>query len=38
MDMYKGVKSEVLNTVKFDENTDLNTRYLGKENMSRLDQ
>ena len=36
-DMYEGVKSEVLSTTKFDENSDLSTTYLGKINMTRLD-
>ena len=36
-DMYEGVKSEVLGTTKFDENSDLSTTYFGKINMTRLD-
>ena len=35
--MYNGGKSEVLNTTKFDENSDLSTTYLGGINMTRLD-
>ena len=35
--MYDGVKSEVLHTTKFDENSDLSTTYLGKINMTMLD-
>ena len=35
--MYNGVKSEVLSTTKFDENSDLSTTYLGTINMTRLD-
>ena len=35
--MYDGVKSEVLYTTKFDENSDLSTTYLGRIDMSRLD-
>ena len=37
LDMYNGVKSEVLCTTKFDENSDLSTAYLGRINMTRLD-
>ena len=35
--MYDGVKSEVLNTTKFDENSNLSTAYLGRINMTSLD-
>ena len=35
--MYDGVKSEVLSTIKFDENSDLSTTSLGRRNMTRLD-
>ena len=35
--MYDGVKSEVLSTTKFDDNSDLSTTYLGRINMARLD-
>ena len=35
--MYDGVKSEVLSTTKFDENSDLSTTYSGRINMTRLD-
>ena len=37
LDMYDEVKSEVLNTTKFDENSDLSTTYLGKINMTSVD-
>ena len=37
LDMYDGVKSEVLSTIKFDENSDLSTTYLGRMDMPRLD-
>ena len=37
LDMYDGIKSEVLITTKFDENSDLSTTYLGRINMTRLD-
>ena len=29
-DVYEGIQSEILSTVRFDENTDLSTTYLGK--------
>ena len=32
LDRYKGIKSEILNTTRFDENSDLITTYLGKIN------
>ena len=35
LDMYEGVKSEILNTTRFDEKSDLGTAYLGKINMVR---
>ena len=37
MDAYEGVQSEVLYTMKFDENLEFSTIYLGKQNMSRMD-
>ena len=36
--MYDGVKSEVLRTTKFDENSDFSTTYIGRISMTRLDQ
>ena len=30
LDMYEGLESEILNTTRFDENSDLITTYLGK--------
>ena len=36
--MYDGVKSEVLSTTKIDENSDLSTMYLGRINITRLDE
>ena len=33
--MYEGVKSEALSTIKFDENSDLITRYLDRIDMIR---
>ena len=35
LDRYKGVKSEILNTARFDENSDLSTTYLDRTNMIR---
>ena len=37
LDRYEGVTSEILNTTRFDENTDLRTTYLGKLRMTRGD-
>ena len=37
MDRYNGVTSEILNTTRFDENSDLSTTYLGKSHMTRED-
>ena len=37
LDRYEGVISEILNTTRFDENTDLSTTYLGKLRMTRGD-
>ena len=33
LDRYEGIKSEILNTTRFSENSDLSTTYLGKANM-----
>ena len=35
LDMYEGVKSELLDTTKCDENSDLSTTYLGRIDMTR---
>ena len=35
LDIYEGVKSEVLSTIRFDENSDLSTTYLGRIDMTR---
>ena len=32
LDRYEGIKSEILNTTRFDDNLDLSTTYLGKIN------
>ena len=37
LDMYKGIQSEILNTTRFDENSDLSTMYLGKSDRSKND-
>ena len=34
LDRYEGVKSEIVDTTRFDENLDLSTTYLGKINMT----
>ena len=34
LDRYEGVKSEIVDTSRFDENSDLSTTYLGKVNMT----
>ena len=34
LDRYEGVKSEIVDTTRFDENSDLRTTYLGKINMT----
>ena len=35
LNMYEGVQSEVLNATRFDESSDLSTKYLGKTDMTR---
>ena len=35
LDKYEGIKSEILSTTRFDENSDLTTMYLGKINTSQ---
>ena len=35
--MYKGIHSEILNTIGFDKNSDLSTTYLGKSDRSEND-
>ena len=35
LDKYKGIRSEILNTTRFDENSDLSTTYLGKINTTQ---
>ena len=34
LDRYEGIKSEIVDTTRFDENSDLSTTYLGKLNMT----
>ena len=36
LDVYKGIQSEILNTTRFDENSDINTTYLGKSDRSKM--
>ena len=33
--MYEGIQSEILNTTRFDENSDLSATYLGKSDRSK---
>ena len=35
LDVYEGIQSEILNTTRFDENSDLSTTYLGKVDRSK---
>ena len=35
LDVYDGIQSEILNTTRFDENSDLSTMYLGKADKSK---
>ena len=35
--MYEGIQSEIANTTRFDENSDLSTTYLGKSDRSKND-
>ena len=37
LDMYEEIQSEILNTMRFDENSDLSTTYLGKSDRSKND-
>ena len=37
LDMYEGIQSEILNTTRFDEYSDLSTTYLGKSDRSKYD-
>ena len=37
LDMYEGIQSKILNTTRFDENSDLSTTYLGKSDRSKND-
>ena len=36
-DVYEGIKSEIVNTTRFDENSDLSTTYLGKSDKTKND-
>ena len=35
LDMYKGIQSKILNTIRFDKNSNLSTTYLGKSDRSK---
>ena len=35
LDLYEGIQSEILNTIRFDKNSDLSTTYLGKSDRSK---
>ena len=37
LDVYEGIHSEIINTARFDENSDLSTTYLAKLNKTRND-
>ena len=37
LDVFKGVKSEILYTTKYDEDCDIGTIYMGRSNMKRQD-
>ena len=37
LEVYKGIQSEILNTTRFDENSDLSTTHLGKSDRSKND-
>ena len=37
LDVYEGIQSEIVNTTGFDENSDLNTMYLGRSDKTRTD-
>ena len=37
LDVYKRIQSEIVNTTRFDENSDLSTTYLGKSDKTRND-
>ena len=35
LDRYEGIKSEIVDTTRFDENSDLSTTYIGRINMTQ---
>ena len=37
LDVYEGIQSEIVNSTRFDENSDLSTTYLGKSDKTRND-
>ena len=36
LDVYEGIQSETVNTMRFDENSDLSTTYLGRSDKARM--
>ena len=38
LDIYEGIQSEILNTTRFDENSNLSTTYLGRSDRSKNDE
>ena len=36
LDMYEGIQSKILSTMRFDENSDLSTTYLGRADMNKV--
>ena len=37
LDVYEGIRSEIVNTTRFDESSDLSTTYLGESDKARND-
>ena len=37
LDMYEGIQSDIVNTTRFDENSDLSTTYLGWSDRAKSD-
>ena len=37
LDVYEGIQSQIVNTIRFDENSDFSTTYLGKSDRSKND-
>ena len=36
LDLYEGIQSEIVNTTRFDENSDFSMTYLGRSNKTRM--